>query len=114
MSHEIDEHRTAEPHSTRFRFDPSLSWGDLAVALSLALSGILAFAQLSNRVSVVEVKLVETQGRVQQVSGELNSHKIDSQNSNVLIRQEVRDSLREVNTKLDRLIERELDRNTIR
>ena len=97
------------PKKQGFRFDPSLSWGDLAVALSLALSGILAFAQLSNRVSVAEVKIVQTEAQAVKVGNDLNAHKTESVSSDLQIRAEFRDQVREINSKLDRLIERELN-----
>lgn len=95
----------------RFRFDKSLSLGDVMMGLSLLVAGVLAFAALSSRVDVTEVLIQQVGSEAERIENDLRIHKIESTQNDSMLKTEFRDSVREINTKIDRLIEREINGN---
>lgn len=92
----------------RLSVDPSLSWGDIVMTASLVVAGLLAFSDVSKGVAlnassieVVEVDLVALtdvhRERMQQ-----------EREDRERMREEMRQDLKAISDKLDRLIESRL------
>ena len=92
----------------RLSVDPSLSWGDIVMTASLVVAGLLAFSDVSKGVAlnassieVVEVDLVALtdvhRERMQQ-----------EREDRERMREEMRQDLKAISDKLDRLIENRL------
>lgn len=93
------------------RFDKAISISDIAVIISAAMAILFTYTDLKREAAETRLELGYTNTAVAAVSTDLRTHKIESTQSDQLIKSEVRDSLRDINAKLDRLVERELDRN---
>lgn len=93
------------------KFDKTISIPDILTILGAALAMTLAYAELNERINVTRVDLGYTSQAVREVGTELRLHKTESLAADMQIKQEVRDNLRDINAKLDRLVERELERN---
>lgn len=93
-----------------FRLDPSVSWGDVGMGIGIVLGGVLAFADLDARVDLAGAEIVHAKESTAQVAQALVDHKRESAAEDKAIRGEIRAELEGINAKLDRLIERELDR----
>lgn len=109
MTHH-DERRVCgerrETDAPRFRFDSSLSWGDVGMALALLLSGLIAFFSVTERVTVAESNITRNVKGLDYVSDDLKMHKVESVQSHAAMRGEIREELKSINEKLDRMIER--------
>ena len=88
------------------RIDPTISWGDIGMGIGLLFTGILAFTGLSEQVALQEERIVATAAHVRSVSESLEAHKAESASRDLAIRAELRAELRDINNKLDRLVER--------
>lgn len=94
----------------QFRMDPSLSWGDVGMAAGLLISGVVAFATLQGDVKLVQEKVIQADARSQQVDRDLTQHIADERAEREAMRRELRGDLKDINAKLDKLIEREISR----
>ena len=90
-----------------FRLDNSISWGDIGMGIGLLITGVLAFGDLSARVSVTEERLTQVGGGTTALHAEFQRHELQEREDREAIRAELRSELRDINAKLDRLIERE-------
>lgn len=95
---------------SQWKFDNSLSWGDVAMAAGLLLTGLLAFTDLSSRVTVHDERIKAIGTGTNEVHRELQAHIEREAVEREALRQELRSDLREINAKLDKLIEREISR----
>jgi hypothetical protein len=93
-----------------FRLDPTISWGDIGMGVGLLITGVLAFGGLEQRVALTEVDVKHTQSEVVRVGADLAQHKVDSLQADNAIKAEIKGELKDINTKLDKLIDREMDR----
>lgn len=91
------------------KFEPRVSVGDIVMFFGLLASGLLAFAAMGERVSLVEAETQHNATAVVQVAGDLERHKQESAAADQALRAEIKSELRDINGKLDKLIERELD-----
>lgn len=92
------------------KFEPTVSWGDVVMFTGLLLGGVFAFTDLSSRVDLVEQKAGYNAQATERVAGDLAQHKVDSVVADQAIRTEIKAELRDINGKLDKLVDRELDR----
>lgn len=87
------------------RVDPSVSWGDIAMTTGLVFSGILAFASVSQGVSLntASIKVIDrdVQLLAQEHRARLSQEKADREQ----MRQEMREDLRAISEKLDLLMQ---------
>lgn len=90
--------------------DRSLSWGDVLVAAGLLISGVLAFAALETDISVSRERINHIGAGTNAVHQELQRHMQDEREAREAIRAELRTELKDINAKLDKLIEREANR----
>ena len=90
-----------------FRLDNSISWGDIGMGIGLLITGVLAFGDLSTRVSVTEDRLTQVGAGTTAMHAEFQRHELQEREDREAIRAELRGELRDINAKLDRLIERE-------
>lgn len=88
------------------RIDPTISWGDIGMGIGLLFTGILAFTGLSEQVALQEERIVTAAAHVRSVSESLEAHKVECASRDLAIRAELRAELRDINNKLDRLVER--------
>ena len=88
------------------RVDPSVSWGDIAMTTGLVFSGILAFASVSQGVSLnaASIKVIDrdVQLLAQEHRARLSQEKADREQ----LRLEMREDLRAISDKLDQLMQR--------
>lgn len=88
------------------RVDPSVSWGDIAMTTGLVFSGILAFASVSEGVSLnaASIKVIDrdVQLLAQEHRARLSQEKADREQ----LRLEMREDLRAISDKLDQLMQR--------
>jgi Skp family chaperone for outer membrane proteins len=88
------------------RVDPSVSWGDIAMTTGLVFSGILAFASVSQGVSLnaASIKVIDrdVQLLAQEHRARLSQEKADREQ----LRLEMREDLRAISEKLDQLMQR--------
>lgn len=94
-----------------FKMDPSLSWGDVAMTVGLLVSGVLAFAALETEISLNKERIANIGASTTAVQSELQRHVEAEREAREALRQELRMELKEINSKLDKLIEREVIRN---
>ena len=90
-----------------FRVENSISWGDIGMGIGLLLTGVLAFGDLSTRVSVTEDRLTQVGAGTTAMHAEFQRHELQEREDREAIRAELRAELRDINAKLDTLIERE-------
>jgi hypothetical protein len=98
-----------EPATTKkFSFDPSLSWGD--VGMFVAAVGVsVSFLWGFQRQILVHAERMSAQERhIERVDVDLRQHKSESVASDAAIRADIKSELRDINSKLDRIVEREL------
>lgn len=88
------------------RLDPSISWGDIGMGIGLLITGILAFTSLGERVTVIERDVQHVSAAVLTADTSFRQHVGESISRDQQIRIEVRQELRDLNQKIDRLIER--------
>ncbi|MAG09813.1 MAG: hypothetical protein CL494_05315 [Actinobacteria bacterium] len=92
----------------RLSVDPSLSWGDIVMTATLVIAGLVAFSEVSKSVAlntssieVVEIDMVA----LTEVSRErMKQERADRER----MREEMRQDLKAISDKLDRLIESRL------
>jgi hypothetical protein len=92
------------------KLDPSVSWGDIAMGVGLLFTGVVAFTDVSERVALNETETRHVSATVQVVDRKLAIHAEQEERLREASRSEIRQELRDINGKLDKLIERELDR----
>ncbi len=98
------------PPAKKFTFDASVSWGDIGMLIGgLAVSAGL-FLNLRDDVIVHGERLLHAERGVSVVAEDLRQHKSESVAADNLIKSEIKAELRGINDKLDRLVEREIDR----
>ena len=88
------------------RIDPTISWGDIGMGIGLLFTGILAFTGLSEQVALQEERILSTAQHTKATYEALEAHKTESASRDLAIRAELRAELRDINSKLDRLVER--------
>ena len=88
------------------RIDPTISWGDIGMGIGLLFTGILAFTGLSEQVALQEERILSTAQHTKATHEALEAHKVESASRDLAIRAELRAELRDINSKLDRLVER--------
>lgn len=109
MTHHDERRMTGERREAdvaRFRFDPSISWGDVGMALALLLSGLIAFFSVTERVTVAETNIGRNVKALEYVAEDLRTYKVESLQAQSAMRGEIREELKSINDKLDRMIER--------
>lgn len=89
-----------------FKVEQSISWGDLGMGVGLLITGIVAFTDLGERVAVQDEKITTTAAYVKVIDINLETHKRDSLAADQAIKAEIRTELRDINQKLDRIVER--------
>lgn len=93
-----------------FRVDNSISWGDIGMALTAVVGIALSYAALSARVDVHDERIQQIGTGTNEVHNELRVHIQQEASDREAVRQELRGDLKEINDKLDKLIEREISR----
>jgi hypothetical protein len=88
------------------KIDPTISWGDIGMGIGLLFTGILAFTGLSEQVALQEERISSTAQATRATYEALETHKAESASRDLAIRAELRAELRDINNKLDRLVER--------
>ena len=88
------------------KIDPTISWGDIGMGIGLLFTGILAFTGLSEQVALQEERISSTAQATRATYEALETHKAESAARDLTIRAELRTELRDINHKLDRLVER--------
>lgn len=88
------------------KIDPTISWGDIGMGIGLLFTGILAFTGLSEQVALQEERIQSTAQHTKATYEALEAHKMESASRDLAIRAELRAELRDINNKLDRLVER--------
>lgn len=87
------------------RVDPSVSWGDIAMTTGLVFSGILAFASVSEGVSLNAASIRVVDRDVQQLAQEHRQRLSEEKADREQMRQEMREDLRAISEKLDLLMQ---------
>ncbi len=100
--------RVEEKGFAWLKIEPRVTLGDVVMFLGLMAGGLWAFAAVDTRVTVLERESNHTSDAVVAVSVALETHKRESVLADQQIRGETAEQLRDINAKLDRLIEREL------
>lgn len=95
-----------EAEAPRFRFDPSVSWGDVGMGAALVLAGLIAFFSVTERVTVAETNIGRNGKALEYVAEDLKTHKVEAVQAQGAMRGEIREELKSINEKLDRMIER--------
>jgi len=95
----------SDEKGTRLRFEPSLSWGDLLLAGSLLVAGVVAFQNLDTRITINDERINNVGNGASSLHNELQSHITSEDARRETMRQELRSELHDINAKLDRLIE---------
>lgn len=94
-----------------FTFTPSVSAGDVLVAVGLVLAGVFAFTDLDKKVAVVETKTISEIAAIQREQVTLREKFYAQVRADAVTRRQDRDEyksdLKAINDKLDRLIERQ-------
>jgi Skp family chaperone for outer membrane proteins len=88
------------------RVDPSVSWGDIAMTTGLVFSGIIAFASVSEGVSLNAASIEVVERDVQQLAQEHRDRLSQEKADRERLRQEMREDLRAISEKLDLLMQR--------
>lgn len=91
------------------RVDPSVSWGDIAMTTGLVFSGILAFASVSEGVSLNAASIKVVDRDVQQLAAEHRQRLSEEKADREQMRQEMREDLRAISEKLDLLMQKSND-----
>ena len=89
-----------------FKLDPTISWGDIGMGIGLMFTVILAFTGLSEQVALQNERITATAAYSKQVNDNLERHKVESYAADTAIKTELKTELRDINQKLDRLVER--------
>ncbi len=77
------------------------------MGIGLLLTGVLAFGDLSERVAITEDRVTQIGAGTTAMHAEFQRHEMQEREDREAIRAELRAELRDINLKLDRLIERE-------
>jgi hypothetical protein len=93
-----------------FRLDNSISWGDLGMAISLLIAGVVAIAEIDGRVSMQNERINHVATGTNSLHSEFMKHTDAERQAREDVRMELRAELKDINLKLDKLIEREIDR----
>ena len=88
------------------RVDPSVSWGDIAMTTGLVFSGILAFASVSEGVSLNAASIRVVDRDVQQLAQQHRDRLAEEKSDREQLRLEMREDLRAISDKLDQLMQR--------
>lgn len=99
------DQRQAPPPTRGFRFDNSISWGDVMMGGGIVMAGIMAFTVLQTRVSLAEERITTIGQGQTSVRSELQRHITEEEERRTQSRIEVREDLRVISEKLDRLME---------
>lgn len=91
-------------------FDPTISWGDVGMAVVLLLSGTAAFYSQQEEIAIHATEIKHNGDAIAVVSTELKDHKVDSLKADNELKRELKEELQGINSKLDRIIDRELDK----
>ena len=89
----------------RISIDPSISWGDITLGVGLVCAGILAFADVSANVSMNAIAVEHIENDVKALSDLHQAHLEQERADRILMREELRDDLRRIEAKLDRMME---------
>lgn len=92
----------------KFILEPTISWGDLSIATGLLITGVLAFTDVSEGVTLNEIRVAHFRADLLTLESEYNEHLTQERAERQLMREEVRGDLQRINEKLDKLIERQL------
>ena len=104
-----------------FSLEQSLSWGDVLSAAVLLTTGLMAFTAVQTRVALNEERISAIGAGTSSMHTELQVHieredkareamRAEMKNDLRQISEELRDDFSSVNEKLDRLIERDIQR----
>ena len=93
-----------------FRLDNSISWGDIGMAVSLLIAGVMAVAALDARVTVQNERINHVATGTSSMHLEFLKHADQERMAREDVRTELRNELKDINLKLDKLIEREIAR----
>jgi len=85
--------------------EPTISWGDIAMCAGLSITGILAFTDVSESVAMNRITIEHVQAAYNTLDANHREHLEQERAERQLMRQELREDLRAIATKLDRLIE---------
>lgn len=103
--------RTGERRAfvSRLRIDPSMNLGDVIVLCTTLILLGAAYARQDTRLDGHDIELRRLDTVDQALAADARASDIQSQARSEQLRQEMKADLGEINDKLDRLIERELD-----
>lgn len=94
---------------TKFRLDPSISWGDVGMALTALVATVTMAVNLQAQVDHQAQQLERVETAMQQTRAEVREVELLDEAKRNELRREIKADLGEINGKLDRLIERQLD-----
>ena len=100
----------AEPKDERFngwRFEKSLSWGEVVTSLMIVIGCVIAFKDMDSRIQTNGERIANIGNGQASLHSELTAHISAEDSKREAIRTELRSELRDINLKLDRLIERQ-------
>jgi Skp family chaperone for outer membrane proteins len=89
----------------KFSVDPSISWGDIVMTAGLVFSGVIAFTAVSEGVALNAVAINVVERDVATLTVEHHQRLQQERADRETLRQEMREDLRAISDKLDRLIE---------
>jgi hypothetical protein len=98
------------PPSRKFQFDASISWGDIGMAIGGLVFTLGVFLSLRDDVMIHNQRIGHAEKAVNVVAEDLRLHKTESLAADNQIKTEIKTELKDINDKLDRLVERELNR----
>ena len=94
---------------TKLRFDPSFSWGDLGALISAVGFALAMWINLQDQVDQHERELERIEATVAAARAEVREVEAKDAQARDALRVEIKHDLAEISSKLDRLIEREID-----
>lgn len=93
------------PDIHNFHLDKTVNLSHILTTITILFAALLAFFSMSERLAILESQFEEMNGRVIQILEA--QHKVDltQDSSLIMFRTEMREDSREIQAKLDRLIE---------
>lgn len=89
----------------KMTFRPELSWGDLMVTTGLLVTGVLAFTNVSQGVALNTVSIDHIEAIYDNLQADYRQHLDQERQDRQLMRDEVRQDLRDIGVKLDSLLQ---------
>ncbi|HAL41652.1 MAG TPA: hypothetical protein DCP57_04335 [Gammaproteobacteria bacterium] len=92
----------------QFSLEPRISWGDVLMTTGLVISGVIAFGQVSEGVTLNASAIEVIDGDIRQLAQDHRNRLQLERADRERMRLEMREDLRAISEKLDRIIESKL------